>query len=169
MMMTPSAPAPSVIRRTWLDIRSVVGMHATAHTQFTGHGQASLVQIDPDHRAAVRAKQLRGELPEDAQPDDDECLTQRRRRAADALHRNGSERHRAGFVEADAVGNARHEVARHPDHLGVMRTLGAGAGDPIPLAKVLEPLTRFEDNAGGRIADGGAGRQLPLHQAPGSR
>jgi len=54
--------------------------------------------------------------------------------------------------------NARHEVARHPDHLGVVRALRAGAGDTIAPAKLPEPLADVDDKAGSRVPSGGAGR-----------
>ena len=147
-------------------VGAVVGAHRRVHAQLLGKGEPPGVEVDADDAAAVGAQQLRGDLSEHAQADYHKRLTQRRRRAAHALHGDRAERHRAGIVEADAVGNTGHQVLGNADDFGVMGALRTGAGHAIAGPDSFQPGADLDDDAGGGIAGRGAGAELPLDDVP---
>src|SRR5438094_369466 len=83
-----------------------------------------------------------------------------------SVPRYGAQSHRAGFLEADRVGNHGHQVLRNANHFRMVGALRAGTGDAIAGTDAFESRSDLDDDTGSGIAGRRAGRQLSLHDVP---
>ena len=77
------------------------------------------IEIDAQHAAAIGPQQLHREQSDEAQSGHHERLAQRGRRQPDPLECYGTEHREGGGFIIHRIGNARHEIARHRDDLGM--------------------------------------------------
>ena len=129
---TASAPKPSVSAHGSPDEVGSRELHAVGHAVANGGRDSRRVDVRADHATPRGGEQLRGELAEDAEPDDAHGLAERWLGTADTLERDRAERHRRGGSSVDTpVWDVHGEVDRNRNHLGVIRDSGAGARDQI--------------------------------------
>src|SRR5205085_10647465 len=102
---------------------------------------------------AVRLQELRGELADESESDDDDRLAQRRLRESHALKRNRAERRESAALKINAVGQHRAKVFRHGQQFGVRSIARARARHSVARAKLLHALADLDDYACGAVAE----------------
>src|SRR5205085_9127722 len=103
------------------------------------------VEVNAEDAAAVSLQELRGELAEESEADDDDRLAQRRLGEPHALERDGPERCEGSALEVNAVGQAHAEVLRHGPEFGVRGVARAGAGHALADAETLHAFADLRD------------------------
>ena len=148
---TASAPAPSVQARTASPASS--GLSASSAPSSRASSRRFSEGLDSGDAAAGRPKRLDRDQPEQAQPDDDHAIAERRLGTTHSLERDGPDRRERRVAHRDSFGDGHDEVRRNGHDLGVVRAARARAGDT--LADV-EPgvATGVEDGARARVAEG---------------
>jgi hypothetical protein len=85
------------------------------------------LEVEPKHAAPVGTQQLNRHQSDQPESRDDNRLPQRGRGQPHALQCDGADDREGGRFVRDPLGNARAEILRHHDHLGVL----AVGGDPV--------------------------------------
>src|SRR5437588_170641 len=86
---------------------------AVVHAESSGEFDSRLVQINAEDSTAIRLQELRGELSDESESDDDDRLAQRRLCEPHALKRDCAERRESAALKINAVGQRRAKVLRH--------------------------------------------------------
>ena len=113
---------------------------------------ALLDRLDAGHAAARRAQGLDGDQAEQAEPDDDDAIAERRLCAAHALERDRPDRGEGRVAHRDRLGDGDDEVRGHGDDVGVVCTPRSGAGDPLADVQ-LGAAAGVEDGPGAGVAE----------------
>jgi hypothetical protein len=109
-------------------------------------------RVGTDHATARRREDLRRELAEEPETDHDRGLTDLRRRAAHALHRDGADGGEARGAKIRTVRYAHDQIARHADDLGVVRVRRAARRDAVAGAQIHHVAPDLADDAGHAVA-----------------
>ena len=142
---------------------------ALCHPQCPRPIDASRVEIEPNHVATRAAQELRGDLADEAEPQDHHPFAELRRGPAHALKRDCPDRRGRREVHGATRRNAADKIALHGDVLGVVRLTGAGARHEIAGCQIGDAIADADNLAGSRIPDPPSLRVELVHgQAAGS-
>ncbi len=113
----------------------------------------SRVDVDAGDPAPRGAQQLDGDLPDEAESDDDDRLADSYVGLPHTLHRDGADGRVCGVVERDAVRDRRAEVSGNEEHLGVRRISRAGACDAVAGPEIRDAVADRRDDARRAVAE----------------
>ena len=117
------------------------------------------LQIDPDDRASLQTRQLRDELPDDAETDDGDGFAKTDVRGPHGMERNAAQRREARMLERDAIRDRHHQIAPGEHRLAVTGTLAA-KGDRLSDLDVGDAGVHLGHLARARIAEHGVFAEL---------
>jgi hypothetical protein len=128
-----------------------------------------LLEIDPDHGAAVRFQDLRSELAEETESNHDECLTQCWLRLTDTLERDCPDGGVGRLRKFNALRNHSAEVLGNEHKFRMSRISGSCACNAIANANTRYTLPHSSNNTRSAVAQRHERVHLRLHAPIGLR
>ena len=133
-MITKSTPRPRENARRGID-RVLRAQIDRFDSERTCQRQPLRIDVDAEHRTAVRAQQLRRQQSDQAQSADHDALAESRRGEPNPLQRDRSHDGERRRIVVDVVGNPRAQVCRDGHDLGVLPV----RSDPVAEREAADP------------------------------